>query len=166
MSGVAMGEASFLATLATLASPGGRTVETFGEAARRLRGSLSVRAAARLAHMDPGHLSRIERSKRRPTITVAQALDDAYAAGGELVALVAGVRDEPWELDGGIWRPKDSERLAAAIIGERVTATNAVELAHQWLIAEPPQVTATRAGRRIGVAQVAEVEARVHQLRR
>lgn len=141
-------------------------MERFGDAARRLRGARSVREAARLAHMDPGHLSRIESGKRPPTITVAQALDDAYAAGGELAALVAGARELPWKLDGRLWRPNDSERLAATIVGQRVTAVNAVELAHQWLISEPPQVSATRAGRRIGVAQVAEVEARVHQLRR
>ncbi|RZU49488.1 hypothetical protein EV385_1238 [Krasilnikovia cinnamomea] len=72
---------------------------------------------------------------------------------------------EPWKLDDGIWRPRDSDRLAAAVQATKPMAENARTLAHMWLIAEPPQVTATRAGRRIGVSQARDVEKRVHQLR-
>jgi hypothetical protein len=68
-------------------------------------------------------------------------------AGGELVALLIDEPAEPWRLAGGLWRPADSERLAAEVLAERPTAEN---LAHQWLIAERPQVSAVRAGRRIG----------------
>jgi transcriptional regulator with XRE-family HTH domain len=143
----------------------GETVETFGQAARRLRGGMSLREAARRAHLDSGHLSRVEADKRPPTPLIAQALDDVYEAGGKLVSLVEA-NGEPWELHHGMWRPKDSELLAAAVLTTTPTAENALTLAHQWLIAEPPQVTATRAGRRIGVAQVQEVEKRVHQLRK
>jgi hypothetical protein len=55
---------------------------------------------------------------------------------------------------------EDSEGIAATIAEQVPTAENAVELAHQWLIAEPPQVYESRAGRRIGVATVEEVERR------
>ncbi|BFU43136.1 helix-turn-helix domain-containing protein [Krasilnikovia sp. MM14-A1004] len=140
-------------------------METFGQAARRFRGGMSLREAARRAHLDSGHLSRVEADKRPPTPLIAQALDEIYQAGGELAAL-ADARGEPWKLDNGIWRPKDSERLAAAVLATTPTAENARTLAHMWLIAEPPQVTATRAGRRIGVSQVMDVEKRVHQLRK
>ncbi|MBM2620178.1 helix-turn-helix transcriptional regulator [Actinoplanes sp. LDG1-06] len=142
-------------------------VETFGQALRRLRADLSVRELARRAHLDAGHLSRIENGRRQPSPELALALDQALGAGGGLVALLPPVAEaaEPWRLDSGLWRPADSERLAAAVVAERPTAENAVSLAHQWLIAEPPQLTAIRAGRRIGVEQVEQVEARVHQLR-
>lgn len=140
-------------------------METFGQIARRLRGSLSLREVARRAHLDPGHLSRIEADKRPPTPLIAAALDEALGSGGVLAAMVPAGRAEPWRLDGGLWRPADSERLAAEIASQEPTADNAVELAHQWLITEPPQVFELRAGRRIGAGTVEEVERRVHQLR-
>ncbi len=64
-------------------------METFGQAVRRLRGDLGLREAARLAHLDPGHLSRIEHGTRPANADLARALDQALNAGGELVALVA-----------------------------------------------------------------------------
>jgi transcriptional regulator with XRE-family HTH domain len=140
-------------------------VETFGAAARRLRGALSLREVARRAHIDPGHLSRLEADKRPPTPTIAAALDEVLGAAGQLAALVPDRRAEPWRLDGGLWRLRDSERLAAAIMDEEPTADNAVELAHQWLITEPPQVYEIRSGRRIGVAAVEQIERRVQRLR-
>jgi transcriptional regulator with XRE-family HTH domain len=140
-------------------------VETFGQAVRRLRGSLSLREVARRAHLDPGHLSRIEADKRPPTPLNAAALDDALNGNGTLVEMVPGPRAEPWHLDGGLWRPADSERLAAEIAAQEPTGDNAAELAHQWLITEPPQVYEVRSGRRIGLGTVEEVEHRVHQLR-
>lgn len=140
-------------------------METFGQALRRFRGRLSVREVARRAHLDAGHLSRIENGKRPPSPELALALDQALDARGALVALLVGERAEPWHLDAGRWLPTDSERLAAELVAERPTAENAVRLAHQWLIAEPPQLAALRAGRRIGRRAVEQVEARVHQLR-
>ncbi|MEV4343319.1 helix-turn-helix transcriptional regulator [Actinoplanes sp. NPDC049596] len=62
-------------------------METFGEMARRLRGDRSLREAARTAHIDPGHLSRVERDLRPPTPGIARALDDLYDAEGQLVTL-------------------------------------------------------------------------------
>jgi transcriptional regulator with XRE-family HTH domain len=140
-------------------------VETFGQALRRLRGDVSLRELARRSHLDAGHLSRIQAGGRPPNRELALALDQALDTGGQLIALVAEEPDRPWRLDAGLWRPADSERLAAAVIAEKPTAENAVELAHQWLIAEPPQVYEIRAGRRIGLATVVEVEKRVQQLR-
>lgn len=137
-------------------------METFGQVFHRLRGDRSLRDVARLAHVNAGHLSRIAAGKRPPTPEMAAALDKALHAGGELIALAAPQR---WELDGGLWRPKDSERLAAVIAGTVPTAENAVELSHQWLTSEPPQVYEVRAGRRIGERTVREVEDRVHKLR-
>lgn len=139
--------------------------ETFGQAVRRLRGSASLRDLARRAHVDPGHLSRIEADKRPPTPDLATSLDRALGADGALIELIAAPRARPWNLDRGAWRHADSERLAAAILNAEPTAENAVELAHQWLVAEPPQVYEMRAGRRIGVSTVAEVEQRLQKLR-
>lgn len=140
-------------------------METFGQAIRRLSGELPLRELARRANINPGHLSRMARDLRPPTLQAATALDRALGTGGELAALVPDKRPERWSLDGGLWRPQDSERLAAAIAAAKPTAENAVELAHQWLISEPPQVYEIRSGRRVGAATVAEVERRVHQLR-
>lgn len=137
-------------------------METFGQAVRRLRGSLSAREVARKAHVDAGHLSRIEHDIRPPTPELARALDNALNTQGELVALVAG---KAWRLDSGLWRPADSERLAAEVISTPPSAETAVELAHQWLVAEPPQLREIRAGRRVGRSAIKEVEARVQQLR-
>ncbi len=137
-------------------------METFGQAAQRLRGARSLRDVARTAHIDAGYLSKLERGLQHPSAEVAHALDDALAAGGELLTAIAG---SPWRLDAGLWRPADSERLAAEVVAERPSAENAVALAHQWLIAEPPQVYELRAGRRIGPNTVDQVEKRVQQLR-
>ena len=137
-------------------------METFREAFHRLRGEQSLRDVARLAHLNAGHLSRIAAGKRPPTQEMAAALDEALHTDGQLLALVVPQR---WEMDGGLWRPKDSERLAAVIAGTTPTAENAIELAHQWLTSEPPQVYEVRSGRRIGERTVREVETRVHKLR-
>jgi transcriptional regulator with XRE-family HTH domain len=139
-------------------------VETIGEAVRRLRQErgLTLRGLARDAHVDAGHLSRIENDKRgQPTAEVIASLERALDAGGELAALLP----KRWEFGSGLWLPADSEQLAADLATEQPTAANAVRLAHDWLIAEPPQLAEKRAGRRIGVSLVEQVERRVHQLR-
>ncbi|MET8152648.1 helix-turn-helix domain-containing protein [Actinoplanes sp. NPDC049668] len=73
-------------------------METFGQACRRLRGELALREVARLAHLDPGHLSRVERGTRPPNADLARALDQALDTGGELAALVAE-SSQRWDLD-------------------------------------------------------------------
>lgn len=139
-------------------------METFGAALRRYREArgLSLRALSKLALINFGHLSRIESGDRPPPgpATVAM-LDDKLDTGGAL----AGMLHRPWILDGGLWRPEDTERLAGDLIAVKPTAENAANLAHQWLLAEPPQVTESRAGRRIGMGIVRKVQKRVRQLR-
>ena len=78
----------------------------FSEAMRSRRQSsgMSIRALARSAHLDPGHVSRLESGARRPTEEAAAALDRALAADGELYALA---RRDPQAVD-----IRESERLA------------------------------------------------------
>ncbi|GAA1532834.1 hypothetical protein GCM10009827_058500 [Dactylosporangium maewongense] len=134
----------------------------FGEAMRTRReaAGLSLRALAREARVDPGHLSRIEAGARPPTPAIAEAVDIALGA-------VAG-RPRPAPLcqfGSDTWSRDDSEALAAALVEHAPTPENALRLAHEWLVAEPPQVFEVRAGRRIGSSTVEHVEQRVHQLR-
>ncbi|MEV1288041.1 helix-turn-helix transcriptional regulator [Micromonospora sp. NPDC049679] len=141
--------------------------ETFGEAVRRwraTRGDMSLRELARRAHVDPGHLSRIETGRRPPAAKIAAALDLALDAGGDLVARPRPEACMRWPLDGA-WRQRDSEALAGMLLAEAPNAENAVWLAHEWLITDPPQVYEVRSGRRIDDATVEHVERRVHQLR-
>ncbi|MEU4557031.1 helix-turn-helix transcriptional regulator [Actinoplanes sp. NPDC023936] len=130
---------------------------------RRLREQrgMSQNKLAAAAFMTPGHLSRIINDLRPPNPEIARQLDQALGTGGELTAMLRG----PWIHNGGLWRPGDAEQLAAELATATPTAENAVNLAHQWLIAEPPQVTESRAGRRIGMGMVRTVETRVRQLR-
>lgn len=69
-------------------------METFGQATRRMRGSVSLRELARRAYLDPGHLSKIENDVRPPTRAVAEALDTALNAGGALIDLAATIREQ------------------------------------------------------------------------
>jgi transcriptional regulator with XRE-family HTH domain len=67
---------------------------TFGERTRALmdeRG-VGVRQLAAMAPCSPGYLSRVLRDLKRPSDQMAQALDEALDAGGELVALVPARR--------------------------------------------------------------------------
>jgi transcriptional regulator with XRE-family HTH domain len=152
-----------------MATPGNteRDVVGFGEAmrARREAAGLSLRALAREAHVDPGHLSRIEAGARPATSAIAEVIDAALGAAGALIAL-AGRRAVPYQrIDNDSWHRDDAEALAAALIAHAPTPGNALRLAHEWLVAEPPQVYEVRAGRRIGTSTVEHVEQRVHQLR-
>lgn len=61
----------------------GDDVKTF-----RLAANLSLRALGRLAHIDPGYLSRIEAGTQTPSLDVARALDRALGATGRLIAAV------------------------------------------------------------------------------
>ncbi|WNI19959.1 helix-turn-helix domain-containing protein [Actinacidiphila sp. ITFR-21] len=63
--------------------------ETFGAALRRLRGTRTVRAVAERSAISKTQISDLESGKRRPTAAVAEALDNALDAGGELIALAA-----------------------------------------------------------------------------
>ena len=74
-------------------------METFGDAVRRLRGEVALREVARLAHLDAGHLSRVERGTRPPNVELARALDQVLGTGGELAALITEARPRRWDVD-------------------------------------------------------------------
>ncbi|MFI5841634.1 helix-turn-helix domain-containing protein [Catenuloplanes sp. NPDC051500] len=138
-------------------------MERFGEAVKRLKGTMPVRELARRAHVDAGHLSRILKGDRpAPGAEVVRALDDALGANGELVRLT--VCGAIWPLTQR-WSDTDNERLADALENTTPTADNAVELAHEWLIAEAPQVYELRVGRRVGERMAGKVARRVQGLR-
>ncbi|MFJ4185429.1 helix-turn-helix domain-containing protein [Kitasatospora sp. NPDC089509] len=63
------------------------TDETFAQALRRLRGTLSVRDVARLARCSKTVVSDLENERRSPTPAIAAALDTALGAGGLLCDL-------------------------------------------------------------------------------
>ncbi|MEU7823431.1 helix-turn-helix transcriptional regulator [Catellatospora sp. NPDC049133] len=65
------------------------STESFGENLRRIRmeRGWSLRRLSAESHIDKGHLSRIERDKRPPSGTVANAVDVALEANGVLIAV-------------------------------------------------------------------------------
>lgn len=79
--------------------------ESFGEALHGLRGEHSLREVARRANVNNGHLSRMARGTRRPTMEFAVAIDRAFDTGGRLAALLAEAQPKreveapapPWE---------------------------------------------------------------------
>lgn len=144
---------------------GGDDVRRDGTQPAKQRG-ICLRALARDAHVDPGHLSRVEAGQRPPTRELAAAVDLALHADGDLIE-IAEAQLAPIAAPVGVdgWHHRDGEAFAAALIGEVPSRENALRLAHEWMIAEPPQVYEVRAGRHIGVRTVDEVEQRVHQFR-
>lgn len=88
----------------------------FAKAMRHLRldAGLSLRALARAAYTDPGHLSRIEHGTRPPTPDLAAAIDTALHAGGRLAALAP----TPDPVDTTV---RDTQRLAALLAAEPAT---------------------------------------------
>ncbi len=152
-------------------------------AARRARAGLSLAQLARAAVVNRGYVGHLEHGQRWPSRTIAAALDDALTAGGALLDTWAAGQPAPptppvraSEPDDGAlslpvdeWTAPDAtelpDRLAAG--GDQVlTAAAARRLAHQWLVAEPPQSVQVTAGRRIGAGMVDTVARRVAQLRR
>lgn len=124
---------------------------------------MTVRELARRAHINAGHLSRVLKGDRPPPgPEVVRALDEALAAGGQLVRLVSA---PDWQVPSDRWGRADNERLADALAQTTPTVDNAVELAHQWLIAAPPQVFELRAGRRVGDTMADTILDRVQDLR-
>lgn len=140
-------------------------MESFGNAIRRLRQErgMSLRELARRARVDPGHLSRVEAGTRPASPAVAAALGKALDADGTLPQATA--QPVPVRLASEGWGRADADRLAADLLAEPPSRDNALHLAHEWLIVEPPQIYEMRAGRRINAATVQRVEDRVQQLR-
>ncbi|MFI6821630.1 helix-turn-helix domain-containing protein [Micromonospora sp. NPDC050187] len=128
---------------------------------------ITYRALAARTYYGKSYLHDLAHGRKPPTADAAQALDAALDAGGELAALACIHDDGRWMLDCGTrWRHRDAEHLADLLVTTVPTPDNAAELAHQWLIAEPPQRYELSAGRRVGAETVDRVERRVRQLRR
>jgi transcriptional regulator with XRE-family HTH domain len=143
----------------------GRPVDPrFGQRMRELlqeRG-MSYRGLERRVYQSKSVLHDLANGRKTPTVDTAARIDEALAAGGELAALAEHC--EPWSFGEG-WHRAESERLADVLSCVVPGPGNAVALAHQWLITDPPQLYEIRAGRRIGVTTVERVELRVHQMR-
>lgn len=140
----------------------------FGERMRALlrQRGLSFRALAARTYHGKSHLHDLAVGRKAPTPDVARRIDDALGAGGTLAALAdpdAAAAPPAW---GDGWHRADAEHLADMLTRSAPTPGNAAALAHQWLIADPPQLYELRAGRRVGHATVERVEHRVAQLRR
>jgi transcriptional regulator with XRE-family HTH domain len=67
----------------------------------------------------------------------------------------------------GQCEPRGAVSAVERIVGEDVAVSllDTAQLVHEWLVADPPQLTEPRAGRRIGTGLVDRVERRVEQLR-
>lgn len=133
----------------------------------RKRG-VSYRALAEQTFYSKSYLHDLASGRKPPTPKTAQRLDAALEAGGALAVLAAepGI-GESWAVVGGAqWSRRDAERLADLLTAQVPNPHNATALAHQWLIAEPPQRYELSAGRRVGLGTVTRIEDRIRQLRR
>lgn len=83
----------------------------------RLAAGIGLRALARAAYADPGHLSRIEHGTRQPTPELAAAIDTALHADGRLAALAPA----PCPVDATV---RDTQRLAALLAAEPTDAAD------------------------------------------
>ena len=122
---------------------------------------ISYRALAGKTFYGKSYLHELAAGKKAPTPEAARRIDEALDAQGRLVELVTRAPS----LMSDRWDRRDNEGLADALLAEAPGPENALRLAHEWLIAEPPQVFELRAGRRIGAGTVARIERRVQQLR-
>ncbi|GGM89250.1 helix-turn-helix domain-containing protein [Dactylosporangium sucinum] len=82
--------------------------------ARREAAKLSLRAIARRAHVDAGHPSRIESGSRRPTLAVAEAVDQVLDADGALVSVARRSSPLSW------WRGRSRRRTRPRIVALRL----------------------------------------------
>ncbi|SCL35159.1 Helix-turn-helix domain-containing protein [Micromonospora pallida] len=128
---------------------------------------ISYRALAARTYYGKSYLHDLAHGRKSPSPEAAQALDTALDARGELAALACIDDDGRWPIDCGThWRHRDAEHLSDLLVTAVPTPENAAELAHQWLIAEPPQRYELSAGRRVSAETVDRIERRVWQLRR
>lgn len=146
--------------------------ETFSEALRRLRSArgLTLRELGDLVGYSRKTIWNFENGDRQPHPDTVKMLDRALGAEGYLIHLAAQVAAAPIAtaavpLAGHRWCRQDADALADALITEEPTPDNALSLAHEWLVTDPPQTFELRAGRRIGLDLVEQLERRVHQIR-
>ncbi|MFI0350635.1 helix-turn-helix domain-containing protein [Actinomadura sp. 9N407] len=87
---------------------------TFGEKMRALMAErgMSLRRLAAATFYDVGHLSRISRDLKPPSAKLAQELDDALGADGELVTLAVSPAPRPL---GTTLTPDDKERVTQVV---------------------------------------------------
>lgn len=135
---------------------------------RKVRG-MSYRALANAVPCSHVHLWEIERGSKTPSPKMAARLDTLLGAGGYLRAMVteqqASARGEGWNPRADQFDRCDAEALTAMLVAETPGPDNALRLAHEWMVSDPPQLYEIRAGRRIGAGTAARIEQRVHQLR-
>jgi hypothetical protein len=103
---------------------------------------VSLRELARRTSYDPGYLSKVLAGRKPPSAALAQALDAALDAHGELVALVA------------------SPELAA------VDNDNPLLWGLDWLTRDAPYNHRTRGTVHVTDTTIAEIDARIRHLRR
>jgi len=134
---------------------------------RRERG-WSLRQLGRAVPCSHVHVHDLENGRKQPSPELAARLDSVLGTNGSLLALASGDRrtvGEPWRPRAAHFGRTDAEAMAVALVTVRPSPANALRLAHEWMVAEPPQVYELRAGRRISLDTVAAVQQRVHQLR-
>jgi transcriptional regulator with XRE-family HTH domain len=149
------------------------TTETFSEALKRLRSArgYSLRDLGQIVNYSRQYIHDLETGRRRVHPDLALALDHALTADGHLIRLTEAQGNESRvspsavALPGGTFRRADAETLAATLVAEPPRADNALQLAHQWLVTDPPQQYELLAGRRINSNLVEQIEKRVHQIR-
>jgi plasmid maintenance system antidote protein VapI/tetratricopeptide (TPR) repeat protein len=137
-------------------------VRRYGISQVRLAGALDMTAS---------RVGEVIHGKRQVTsMEVVERISDRLRIPGPLL----GLAPRPWEpttTPGPNQGPTGGHGLTdlAAVLGyeeREITADAALRMAHLWLVTEPPQITETAAGRRIGVGLLHRVQARVDHLRR
>jgi transcriptional regulator with XRE-family HTH domain len=133
-------------------------------------GISQVRIAAAL-EMTTSRVGEIIRGERKITsIEVIERVSDRLQIPGQML----GLAPRPWEASGQGRRHTSADDLPdglahlGTVLGyedQEISADVALRMAHTWLVTEPPQVTETTEGRRIGTGLLHRVEARVHHLR-
>lgn len=147
------------------------TGEAFPAALRRIRSErgLSLASLGALVNYSRQYIWDLEHGRRRPPPDAVEALDRALAADGYLAYLGATEATDPVAvpvpLAGHRWCRTDAEALANALVVEEPTPDNALTLAHEWLVTDPPQAFELKAGRHVGLDLVERMEQRVHQIR-
>lgn len=112
--------------------------ETFAQALKRLRGTLSIRDVARLASCGKTVVSDLETGRRQPTPAMAAALDDALDAGGHLIELAANPPGTPAAARAAALQAGFAEQLAAGPM------TDATIDEWEWTIARHGRATRYR----------------------
>lgn len=134
---------------------------------------LPADAAHRTGHASPAQPARraqrsglVESPADRPGSPAGRPGGSGVAPPGGAPRAVASRMPGRGPLPGAAaWTRRSSEVLAASLVGA-TPGWDAVRLAHEWLLVEPPQIAQLASGRHVGAALAERVEGRVRQLRR